>query len=137
MMTEERHIQLLAGFDLTKMMAGEAPLWTDARTAPRHFQIRIAEIREAISEKRAVQGDPRTYPAPSAEYRAACALVTGRRQKSIEELFIERTGREPRKDISCGHVHESLEKWAARLQREIEHEQVTRMFDAGDRAGLL
>jgi len=119
MMTEERRIQLLAGFDLTKMMAGEAPLWTDARSAPRHIQIRIAEIREAISEKRAIQGDPRTYPAPSAEYRAARALVTGRRQKSLEDVFREQHGYDFRPSVA----DENLRQQADRILRQIRRDE--------------
>jgi hypothetical protein len=118
MMTEERRIQLLAGFDRTKMMAGEAPLWTDARSAPLHFQIRIAEIREAISEKRAVQGDPRTYPAPSAEYRAACALVTGHRQKSLEDVFREQHGYDFRPSVTDENLRAKADAVLADIRRD-------------------
>jgi hypothetical protein len=105
MMTEEKRNQLVAGFDLTKMASGEAPLWADARRAPRHIQIRIAEIREAISEKRAVQGDLRTYPAPSEEYRRAALSFQQKaktrgvtplpaRRKSLEDIYFEQHGHE-------------------------------------------
>jgi hypothetical protein len=128
MMTEERRIQLLAGFDRTKMMAGEAPLWTDARSAPLHFQIRIAEIREAISEKRAVQGDPRTYPAPSAEYRAAAQLAQ-RAVRFVKNVF-----------TSNADLHAQADRIARQIKRDEAHaraEAERKFFETASPAELL
>lgn len=74
MITETRRAQLLAGYSLESIAAGDKPLWTDVRSAPRWAQDRIVEIRSALAENRPVPASTREY-IQAAERRAAAATT--------------------------------------------------------------
>jgi len=79
----------------TALLDGSAYGFPSATSAPKHFQDRIIEVRHAQTEKRA-------EPQPSAAYqqRSLAAghflkqLFPTRNAKSLQQRFLEQTGRE-------------------------------------------